>query len=327
MKKWMIALMALFLISGCNGLFQPMPTPSEDAVATQVAAILTTMPTATTESGGQPTQSLPTILPTETLPAPTETPEPTQPPVSPTETAAQPIASSTETATQPTTAPTETLPPTFTPTVQPTPTLAFTLSPNDPAARLGPASWTDNMDRDNNWPTGTDQFTEISFSDGVMFLTGLTTIDGWRLTWPELTDFYLEATFQTANCAANDRYGMIVRVPESRDPNRGYLVGLSCDGKVSLRRWDATVGARGEMVNLIAWTAKSAVKAGSNQTNRLGLMAIGDRLIVYVNGELVGEVRDNTFRKGYFGVFVGARDTEKFTIKVDQVRYWENPTP
>ncbi len=56
-------------------------------------------------------------------------------------------------------------------------------------------------------------------------------------------------------------------------------------------------------------------------------MAIGDRLIVYVNGELVGEARDNTFGKGYFGVFVGARDTEKFTIKVDQVRYWENPTP
>jgi len=316
MKKWLVALMALFLLTGCGGIFQPMPTPDEDTVATQVAAILTTMPTATTESGGQPTQPLPTIPPTETLPLPTETTEPTQPPVSPT-----------EPATQPTAAPTETLRPTSTPTVQPTPTIAFTPSPNDPVARLGPASWTDNMDRDNNWPTGSDQFTEISFSDGVMFLTGLTTTDGWRLTWPELTDFYLEMTFQTSNCTANDRYGMIVRVPESRNPNRGYLVGLTCDGKVSLRRWDATVGARGEMANLIPWTAKAAVKAGSNQTNRLGLMAIGDRLIVYVNGELVGEARDNTFSKGYFGVFVGARDTEKFTIKVDQVRYWENPTP
>jgi len=316
MKKWITALMALFLLSGCGGIFQPMPTPDEDTVATQVAAILTTMPTATAESGGQPTQPLPTIPPTETPPLPTETTEPTQPPLSPTEPAAQPTA-----------APTETLPPTSTPTMQPTPTIAFTPSPNDPVARLGPASWTDNRDRDNNWPTGSDQFTEISFSDGVMFLTGLTTTDGWRLTWPELTDFYLEMTFQTANCTANDRYGMIVRVPESRNPNRGYLVGLSCDGKVSLRRWDATVGARGEMANLIPWTAKSAVKAGSNQTNRLGLMAIGDRLIVYVNGELVGEARDNTFGKGYFGVFVGARDTEKFTIKVDQVRYWENPTP
>ena len=312
MKKMIAALFALFLLAGCGGLFQPMPTPNEDTIATQVAAILTTMPTATEDAGLQPTQPLPTIPPTETPLLPTETTEPTQVQPSPTE---------------PPALPTETPMPTPTATPQPTATIAFTPSPNDPVARLGPASWTDNMDKDNNWPMGSDKFTEISFSDGVMFLTGLTTTDGWRLTWTELTNFYLEMTFQTGNCSANDRYGMIVRVPESRNPDRGYLAGLSCDGKVSLRRWDATVGARGEMFNLIPWTAKAAVKAGANQTNRLGLMAIGDRLILYVNGELVGEARDNTFSKGYFGVFVGARDTENFTIKVDQVRYWENPTP
>lgn len=314
MKKLIAAIFALFLAAGCGGLLQPMPTPDEDTIATQVAAILTTMPTATGEAEVQPTQPLPTIPPTETPPLPTETSQPTEAIPSPT----QPVE-------QPTAIPTET--PMPSPTPQPTATIVFTPSPNDPVARLGPASWTDNMDKDNNWPTGSDKFTEISFSDGVMFLTGLTTTDGWRLTWPQLTNFYLEMTFQTGNCSGNDRYGMIVRVPESRNPDRGYLAGLTCDGKVSLRRWDATVGAKGEMVNLIPWTAKSVVKTGSNQTNRLGLMAIGDRLIVYVNGELVGEARDNTFGKGYFGVFVGARDTEKFTIKVDQVRYWENPTP
>lgn len=314
MKKLIAAIFALFLAAGCGGLFQPMPTPDENTIATQVAAILTTMPTVTGEAEVQPTQPLPTIPPTETPPLPTETSQPTEAIPSPT----QPVE-------QPTAIPTET--PMPSPTPQPTATIAFTPSPNDPVARLGPASWTDNMDKDNNWPTGSDKFTEISFSDGVMFLTGLTTTDGWRLTWPQLTNFYLEMTFQTGNCSGNDRYGMIVRVPESRNPDRGYLAGLTCDGKVSLRRWDATVGAKGEMVNLIPWTAKSVVKTGSNQTNRLGLMAIGDRLIVYVNGELVGEARDNTFGKGYFGVFVGARDTEKFTIKVDQVRYWENPTP
>ncbi len=312
MKKWIAAIFALFLMTGCGGVFQPMPTPDEDTIATQVAAILTTMPTATDEAGLQPTQPLPTIPPTQTPPPPTETSQPTEAIPSPT---------------QPVSTPTETALPSPTATTQPTATIAFTPSPNDPVVRLGSADWTDNMDNDNNWPTGADQYTDISFSDGVMFLTGLTTTDGWRLTWPELTNFYLETTFQTGNCSGNDRYGMIARVPESRNPNRGYLVGLTCDGKVSLRRWDATVGAKGEMANLLPWTAKSAVKAGANQTNRLGVMAIGDRLIIYVNGELIGEVRDDTFTKGYFGVFVGARDTEDFTIKVDQVRYWENPTP
>ncbi len=315
MKTIIPLIVTMILLAGCGQLLQPMPTPDESAMATQVAAILTTMPTATVAAPVEPTQPLPTIQPTETLMPPTEEVKEAQP--SPTATPeATPLP--TETA-QPS--------PTATPTLQPTPTLAFTPSPNDPVNRLGNPSWVDNMDRDNNWPTGSDQFTDIGFSDGVLYLKGLSTTDGWRLTWPELTNFYLEMTFQTDDCSANDRYGMIARVPESRNPDRGYLLGLTCDGRVSLRRWNASIGANGEMVNLIPWTAKAAVKAGDNQTNRLGLMAIGDRLIVYVNGELIGEVKDDTFPKGYFGVFVGARDTANFTIKVDQVRYWENPTP
>ncbi len=314
MKKIIPLIFTMILLAGCGGLLQPMPTPDESTMATQVAAILTTMPTATSPVLVEPTQPLPTIQPTETQAQPTEEIK-------------QPEPSPTTAAPEATPLPTETAQPSPTPTQQPTATLAFTPSPNDPVVRLGNPSWVDNMDRDNNWPTGGDKFTDIGFSDGVMYLKGLSTTDGWRLTWPELTNFYLEMTFQTDDCSANDRYGMIVRVPESRNPDRGYLLGLTCDGKVSLRRWNASVGANGEMVNLIPWTAKAVIKAGSNQTNRLGLMAIGDRLIVYANGELVGEVKDNTFPKGYFGVFVGARDTANFTIKVDQVRYWENPTP
>ncbi len=71
MKKWIAAIFGLFVLTGCGGLFQPMPTPDEDTIATQVAAILTTMPTATGEAGGQPTQPLPTIPPTETPLMPT----------------------------------------------------------------------------------------------------------------------------------------------------------------------------------------------------------------------------------------------------------------
>ncbi|MEN4011769.1 MAG: hypothetical protein AB1453_02155 [Chloroflexota bacterium] len=306
---FLIIVMSIILV-GCGILLQPMPTPDEATIATQVAAILTAMPTPTGVAQVEPTPPLPTIPPTET---PVQPPEVEKPLPTPTATL------------EPT--PTPTLQPSPTPTVQPTPTLAFTPPPNDPANRLGNPSWVDNMDTDRNWPTGEDRFTDIGFSDGVMFLKGLSTADGWRMTWHELTNAYIEMTFQTEDCSTNDRYGMIVRVPESRNPDRGYLLGFTCDGRVSLRRWNASVGAQGEMFSLIPWTANAAIRAGDNQTNRMGLMVIGDRLIVYANGQLVGEVKDDTFPKGYFGVFVGARDTANFTVKVDQVRFWENPTP
>ena len=309
MKRWIPLILVAIMLAGCDLIRQAVPTPDDSMIATMVAQILTEMPTATEEV--LPTPELPTIPPTEIVePTPTITPLPPEVPTVPV---------------VPT--PTATPQPTPTPTVTLVPTVAFTPPPTDPAGKLGSPTFTDTMDRENRWPTGPDQFTGIEFRDNLMRLTGLSTVDGWRITIPELTNFYIEMTFRTENCSANDRYGMIARVPDSSNPDRGYLVGFSCDGRFSLRRWNASIGARGEMVNLIPWTSSAAINAGSNQTNRMGFMAVGDRLIVYANGQLLQEVKDTTFSKGYFGVFVGARDTDRFTVQVHQVRYWENPTP
>ena len=316
MKRFLPLFLVAVLLAGCGVIGKAVPTPDDAMIATQVAQILATMPTATGGPDEQvppdmtATQSLPTIQPSQ---APTEAP-----------TQAEPTAS--ETAPAPTDTPTET-PPTATATAQPTATIAFTPPPGDPVTKLGNATWTDNMDNGDNWPTGTDQYSSIGFSNGMMNLTGLTTTDGWRLATPSMTNFYLEVTFKTGTCTGSDRYGVFTRVPNSANPDRGYLLGFTCDGQYSLRRWNAEVGAKGEMISLIAATKSDAINAGSNQTNRMGLMAVGDRLIVYANGQMLKEAKDNTFSQGYFGVFIGARETNNLTVQVDQARYWDNPTP
>jgi hypothetical protein len=305
MKRIFPIILIAFLLAGCDLLAPVAPTPSDDDMATRVAQILTSMPTATSQIVIQsPTAGLPTVQPTDVL---------------------VPVQEATQ---EPTTAPTEVLVATETPTptTTATPVNTATPSPNDPVARLGNASWVDDMNNGNNWPTGPDKYTAMEFKDGSMRLAGLSTTDGWRLSWPELTNFYLEMTFQTTDCKASDRYGMFARVPDGTNPDRGYLFGFTCDGQYSLRRWNASIGAKGEMVNLVKWTSSPAIKAGSNQTNKMGLMAVGDRLILYANGQLLNEVNDGTFHKGFFGVFVGAKETDNFTIRVDQVRYWENPS-
>lgn len=313
--KTVLFIMILSVLSACTlPLTQATPPAvSDEEMATRVAKILTEMP--------QPTQGLPTAE----LP-PLDTPEP-----DPTLTE-EVVEKATEAATTQPDQPTVTQQPTATsdvvPTVVVTTIPAFTPPADDPRTKLGSPSWTDDMDEDTYWPTGEDKYTVIDFKDGQLRLTGLTTTDGWRLAATEqLANFYLEAAISSGTCAGTDRYGLMYRVPVAREANKGYLLGVSCDGKYSLREWDATLGSKGTMTTHINWTASDAIQAGSNKMNKVGIMAVGDRMIIYINGVMINEVKDSTFEQGSFGLFVGARETTNFTISVDEVNYWKNPTP
>ncbi len=154
-----------------------------------------------------------------------------------------------------------------------------------------------------------------------MRMTGLSTTDGWRLSWPRIGDVYLEMTAVTGTGSGTDHYGLIFRVPDIDAADRGYLFGVTCDGRYSLRAWDGE-----EMTSLVRATSHPSIRAGSEQTNRVGVMAQGDRLRLYVNGVLLQEIRDETFTaEGGFGVFIGARTTSGFSIEVTEVAYWDIP--
>ena len=125
---------------------------------------------------------------------------------------------------------------------------------------------------------------------------------------------------QTDDCAGSDHYGLMFRVPANANANKGYLFGLTCDGRYNLRRWDGQT-----MYFPINWTASDAIVVGEDAVNKLGVMARDSELALYINGQKVDEVTDNTYFEGSFGIFVGSVNTEGFTVWVDQVRYWENP--
>jgi hypothetical protein len=141
--------------------------------------------------------------------------------------------------------------------------------------------------------------------------------DSWMLSWPDIRDFYLEVTARPGECNGLDRYGLLARAP---DASQGYLFGFSCDGQYSLRIWDGK-----KFSVLVDWTPSEFIIKGSNQTNRLGFMAEGDRLALYANGNLLSEVQDDTYEQGAFGVFVGAVNTDDFKLEISQVAYWDIP--
>jgi len=290
------------LLSSCALPQSPTPsapTQSNDAVATEVSKLLTAAPSPT----GQPIVVTPPVV-TETIPvSESPTSEPT-----------------------PTTTPTDIILPTETPTATSVPvTAAPTNTPpaGDPKARLGNPTYRDAMDTDRNWPTDTDTFSSLGAKDGYIVMTAMSDIDGWRMTWPEVQDYYLEMTVKTGTCSGSDHFGVIFRVPDKKVADRGYLFGLTCDGRYSLREWDGKT-----MTNLVRWTSSPAILSGSNQVNRLGVMAIGKRIILYANGTLLGEVQDDTYTaKGGLGIFIGSDETDNLVINIDELAYWENPSP
>ena len=218
--------------------------------------------------------------------------------------------------------------PTKTPTVTITPAASISQKTEyiiNPTASLGEPDWSDPMDDGNNWPGGADRYTDIYFEDSTMMLVGIDEATGWRVAKTEIyNNFYAELVVSSGECAAGDAYGMIFRVPDLETPNQGYLFAVNCDGAYSLRRWNGKVDP-GFWATLINWKYTDALYDGPNQTNRIGVKAVGRSLSLYINGKWVNNIYDATYGDGYIGVFVNRYKTERFTIKVDELSIWRDP--
>jgi len=338
-KSLVIVILAALLLSGCS-LFRTGGTqkPVSDAdMATRVAQLLSTMTTPTLEeffpdtpTAEPPTpMGLPSTVETATAAAPTsETPVVVlteAPTIAPTITPTEAVLPTATIA--PTEAPTSTP---VLPTVVPTATATATPNTADPANRLGSATGSDTMDSFDHWswPTGSDSFLDVTFDGGYMKMTGLTKLAGWRLPLvSQQTNTYIELTTNSGACTGKDSYGIIFRIPVFKEPDQGYLYEVTCDGYYRLWKWDGKAGNSGQASILLNWKQSTAIKTGANQSNRLGVMVIDNKMTLYLNGEKVGEATDSSYPAGFFGVFVLSRTSDKYTVKFDTMKFWENPKP
>ena len=184
---------------------------------------------------------------------------------------------------------------------------------------LGDPTYKDTLAGTNNWYLLDTPNTKFTAGDNSIILTA--TSPGQNDEWgisnvPPIKDFYLEFLFKTTEpCSGLDRYGMIFRAP---DPNQGYVFGFSCDGRYKLYKWD------GKSYQAIQeWKNSPHIKSGADQTNRLGVYAVGNDLKLYANGQLLSEYTDDSFSEGRFGVFIGAEETENFQVILEEAAYWK----
>ncbi|KAA3643388.1 MAG: DUF1080 domain-containing protein [Chloroflexi bacterium] len=215
---------------------------------------------------------------------------------------------------------TETVAETPTETTTPTPQPTATLSGDDPKKDLGAPSWTDNFSNSNNWFGYDEGDSKVEVKGGKLEFTVKPASSGtlWTVALPDLSNFYIEVIAKTpAACSGKDRYGLLLRAP---DPSKGMIFEFSCDGSYRIAKWDGATWSE-----IKSWTASGNINAGPDQTNRMGVKAVGNTFQLYVDGVLLTEVTDNEFGSGRFGLVAGSDATANLLIEFDDMAYWNLP--
>jgi hypothetical protein len=220
------------------------------------------------------------------------------------------------------------MPATLTPEPSPTATVEATTtsSPDDPRVALGSPTWSEGFENGKSYGLGSDGYsddqTAIRIDNGALTLTSKNAIGyhGWRTGGPVTAkNAYVEGTFNSGNCAGEDHYGLVLRSP---DYVKGYWFMVDCNGEYTFGYWDD-----GGYVNLLTADDTSAIfQGGPNQTNRLGVQAEGNRFRLYANGKLLQEITDETYPDGgRTGAVIAANQTPNYTIRLEEIAFWNLP--
>jgi len=207
-----------------------------------------------------------------------------------------------------------------------TPTITVPpLPPDDPrnglALNLAVPDYGDGFAQRFTWGELADPGAVNAWEDGRLKTSDLLT-DGyiwWSGTLPDAGagNFFAEVTAEIQDCAGKDSAGFASRIG-GVNLNSGYTLEVSCDGNYRMRKF-----SEGAVTILRDWSAAEAIVPGPNASNRLGLLAQGDRITPFANGVALGPaVQDAAYAYGTFGVFAMARETPGTAVYFDDFALW-----
>ena len=205
--------------------------------------------------------------------------------------------------------PSPTAPPTPTPTSTPTPEPTPTpLASPTPSFRFGSAVISDTLAGPDSGALGSarNETADYRFVSGAYQIS--VTPPNY-LAWSPLDGRYedgaitVDATLLAGSPAT--AFGVIARY---QDEDNFYFFNITADGHYALDLKKA-----GKWSALLDWSEAPQLR-GPGRLNRLRLELSNDRMRVYVNGELLDETSDSTFRGGSLALAVNTFDSGAATV-------------
>ena len=213
-------------------------------------------------------------------------------------------------------------PPTNTPTLLPTQTIAPTAN-NHPG--MGELIFSDSFDQPDLWNTASSSSASATVTRSQLELSisgqGPLPILSLR-NQPVVDNFYAEATASVDLCRDKDLYGMVFRATGEDY----YRFTINCNGQIRLERNNS-----GSIWPLSEWQSSGDVPIGAPAQVRIGIWSMGSEMRFYLDDSFQFTVRDIALRNGTLGFFAYANGTTPVSVSFSALKvysvYYVSPTP
>lgn len=167
-------------------------------------------------------------------------------------------------------------------------------------------AWESASDRAGNRRVRNERY-EIRLVDNDIIYTGIGTED--------YENSIITVDTQRLSEEPNDGYGLVCR---ASDEENGVHFYISSDGF-----WRIFAFVDGRARPFMPWTASDLINQEAEANNQITAVCVDNYFALYINGELAGEARDDTFVEGAVGmsVIVFEENSEVF-IGFDNLRVW-----
>jgi hypothetical protein len=151
-----------------------------------------------------------------------------------------------------------------------------------------------------NWPQGSSEGGSSGYQDGGFNIN--VTQENYSI-WAEsqsgsYTDVSVEVDATVLGGPQENEYGLLCRYA---DVNNFYVATIASDGYFFF--WERIDG--GELTLISESGQQSQNVNMGNASNHIRLDCVGDTLTLYVNGEFVGELHDDSLAAGDVGMYAG----------------------
>ena len=178
------------------------------------------------------------------------------------------------------------------------------------------------FDAADDWETGTfpadDPTASLAIQDGRYRVTHSAERSA-SFTWGQdgeaFEDVIIEVTAEQISEYDNNLYGVACRLAEDERGNQtGYALLISGDGHYGIADL-----SHNSLDFLLEWHQTREIHEGQ-ETNTIRAVCAADYLALYVNGEFLGEVEDDAYRRaGQVGLVAGVNKGESVEIAFDDL--------
>ncbi len=177
----------------------------------------------------------------------------------------------------------------------------------------------DFSDSFSGWDDAFDAYTRKVYGNNRYNIEVMASnLVAWGLANRIVSDFEIEVEGKLEDGHETNSYGLLFRF---KDRNNFYRFDISGDGYYLFSKF-----LNGEWVTLVKWTPSEFINKGISATNIIKVSAFGPNITLWVNGQQLTSVVDDSINRGTFGFFTGTFAEKYSWVSFDNLKMWTRPS-